>query len=334
MKSKVWLTIFAVIALLFIGASGFFAFSSFGKYSEAQENWSDKVGTINSLEKKPLYPNKDNVRKLSDLVSEYQKSVSSLFTSLDQFQKKLNTSMANIEFQDTVKTKVSEFRRIASEANFEIVQNDSFQLGFDAYSNSVPSPDIVPILNYELEAIDHLLKKIITAGGDSMYIFSRDLIPGEIGGPDRQESGVVHKYPVRLGINCSHRAFQNFMNSISNDKEYFYIVRVMEIQNEIQEGPLKTRATTRQALVFENKESGAPASMSDMSKWGFPNASEAEIMSAAAADGYAPSGRDARVLMGQEKLQIFMVIDIVRFLDPSGVDGIQSENANAKKGKR
>lgn len=319
MNSKTWLTVFVVIAVLLIGASGFFAFSSSQKFANARENWDDKVGTINSLERKEIYPNKENVDKLTSEVEDYKRSVDELFKSLDQFQKKLNTDLQNTEFQELVKQKVTSFRKFASDEGFEIDQDEGFELGFDAYSSSLPTPRIVPILDYELNAIDRLLRKIITAGGDSMFLFSRDLIPGEVGGPERQENSVVHKYPVRLGIECSHKAFQEFMNSVSNDKENFYIVRVIQVQNEMDEGPFKANNELDRIPTFVNRETSEPAGIDRMTDWGYPNASVADITLAAAEDGFIPSGRDARVLMGQEKLRIFMVIDIVRFVDPSEV---------------
>ncbi|MDF1816115.1 MAG: Amuc_1100 family pilus-like protein [Verrucomicrobiales bacterium] len=334
MNSKTWLTVFVVVAVLLIGASGFFAFSSANKYSVSKENWDDKVGTINSLERKDLYPNQDNVEKLKSEVEGYNKAVEELYDSLDQFQKDLNKELKNIEFQDIVKNKVNSFRKFAADSNFEIQQNESFELGFDAYSNSLPTPKIVPILDYELNAIDHLLRKMITAGSESMYLFSRDLIPGEVGGPEKQDDSVVHKYPVRIGIEASHKAFQSFMNSVSNDREYFYVVRVLQVQNEVEEGPLKSDGEQQRIPTFVNRETQSPAGIEQMTDWGYPNADVDDIIKAAEAAGYMASGRDARVLMGQERLRIFIVIDIVRFLDPSEVTmevPIKEESGSRRK---
>jgi len=321
MKSKAWLTIFSVVTVLLVGASGYFCFSSVGKFSEAQGSWGRKIDSIKLFERKVPYPSKKNVEELGAIVENYNKSVDGLFTNLNSFQKELDNKLKNIEFQDRVKTKVSEFRQFASSSQFVIDEADGFQLGFDAYANSLPVPEIVPILDYELKAIDHLLRKIISAGGESMSSFSRDLIPGEVGGPEKQEDSVVHKYPVRLKMRCSHKAFQNFMNSISNDKEYFFAVRVLNVENEAQEGPFKSGGEEGLAGPprFVKTETGEPAGLPELTKWGYPNASELDLAAAALADGYASAGSDARVLMGQEKLDVFMVVDVVRFLKPSEV---------------
>jgi hypothetical protein len=39
MNSKVWLTTFGVVAFLVLAGTGFYAFSSFSKYSEALDGW-------------------------------------------------------------------------------------------------------------------------------------------------------------------------------------------------------------------------------------------------------------------------------------------------------
>ncbi len=338
MKSKAWLTTFAVAAILLVGASGYFCFSAVRKFSDAQSSWGRKIDTIKLLERKIPYPSEKNVEELDAIVQKYEKSVDSLFTNLNAFQQELDQKLLNIEFQDRVKTKVNEFRQFASTNQFEIEEADAFQLGFDAYSNSLPVPEIVPILDYELKAIDHLLRKIVTAGGESMSSFSRDLIPGEVGGPEKQENGVVHKYPVRLKMRSSHKAFQNFMNSISNDKEYFFAVRVLNVENEAQEGPFKGgEGNVSGPPRFVKTETGEPAGIAELTKWGYPNASELDLAAAAKVDGYESAGTDARVLMGQEKLEVFMVVDVVRFLKPSEFvieQPAKSATSNSRKNPR
>lgn len=321
MKSNTWLIAFAVVSVLFLGGAGFYCFSSSQKYTESKDSWDRRIRTIKALERKDLYPNEANVEQVSTIVEEYDKSVDDLYGSLRQFQKPLDTDMPNTAFQDLVKNKVREFRDFASGAEFEIeiADGDSlFQMGFDAYASTLPSNDIVPILDYELKAIYYLLENLVNSGAESMSFFYRDLIPGEVGGPEKQEISVVHKYPVRLGFRTTHSAFQKFMNKISNDKEYFYIIRVLKVQNEQPEGPLKADLSGDSSVpIYENAE-GDQADSAKLFEWGYGTLSDAEVEANAKAAGYSASGKDARVLMGQEKLDVFMVVDIVRFIDPSG----------------
>ena len=212
MNSKVWLVIFGIFALVLIGAAGFFCFGASQKYNEALEDWNNTRDAISGLERKVPYPNKENQDALENVVKEYKDSVTQLFDSLNKFQKPLNTALPNTEFVQLVKTRVEEFRALAASGGMSMDTEEgdasTFQLGFDAYANTIPAPELVPILDYELEAIDHLLRELVAAGAEQLVSFERDPIPGEAGGPEAQESGVVHKYPIRLRFRSTHNSFQ------------------------------------------------------------------------------------------------------------------------------
>ncbi|MDF1754395.1 MAG: Amuc_1100 family pilus-like protein [Verrucomicrobiales bacterium] len=149
-----------------------------------------------------------------------------LLLSLSGYQKLLESSYQS-GYSEPVKMRINDFKRRAGEAGLEILVKD-FVFGLEAYSNSVPEPAVEPILYYEVKAIDRLLQHLIASGAGSMTQFSRDLIPGERGGPEGYESRYVDKYPVHLGFECSVAAFRNFASLVSNDKEFFYIGRELK----------------------------------------------------------------------------------------------------------
>lgn len=321
MDSKIWLVTFSIIALLLLGGTGFYAFSSYNQYSESMSSWDSKVGTIESLERRVPYPDEDNVEALKAEVEEYEKSVQGLFQSLNSFQRPLNTNLVNTEFVQLVKTRVQEFRTYAQDNGFEINPELDFQLGFDSYASALPPPDLVPILDYELEAIDRLLKKLIDAGAGNLISFERTAIPGETGAATEQDSGVVHKYPIRFRFEGSHDAFQNFVNTITNDKEFFYILRVLKVRNSEVEGPIKLTAEGGASDIprFEDPLTKQMASYEQLVEWGYDGtpATLDQVAQNAETAGFIQAKQDARVLMGQETLNVFMVVDITRFLDPA-----------------
>ena len=51
-------------------------------------------------------------------------------------------------------------------------------------------------------------------------------------------------------------------------------------------------------------------------EWGYPDTPAADIAPIAREEGFELNKLDARVLMGEERLNVFMVIDIVRFVSP------------------
>ena len=319
MNHKAWLTTFGIFAALFIGGSAFYAFSGYSKYSEAMGSWDVKVRTIESLERKVPYPSEGNAEAFAGKKDEFEKAVLELFESLKAFQRPLDAQLANTVFQGNVKQRVQSFREYAKTEGMELLDDpQAFQLGFDSYATDIPKPELVPYLDYELEAIDRLLRQLVDTDAEALLTFERDPIPGEDGGAERQESSVVHKYPIRLRIRAKHASFQNFINQMANDKEFFYILRVLKVKNESPEGPIKliSEDGSTDLPTYINLETKEVASYAKLVEWGYPDTPAADIAPIAREEGFELNKLDARVLMGEERLNVFMVIDIVRFLSP------------------
>jgi hypothetical protein len=319
MNHKVWLTTFGIFAALFIGGSAFYAFSGYSKYSEAMGSWDVKVRTIESLERKVPYPSEGNAEALAGKKDEFEKAVLELFESLEAFQRPLDAQLANTVFQGNVKQRVQSFREYAKTEGMELLDDpQAFQLGFDSYATDIPKPELVPYLDYELEAIDKLLRQLVDTDTEALLTFERDPIPGEEGGAERQESSVVHKYPIRLRIRAKHDSFQSFINQMANDKEFFYILRVLKVKNESPEGPIKliSEDGSTDLPTYINLETKEVASYAQLVEWGYPDTPAADIAPIAREEGFELNKLDARVLMGEERLNVFMVIDIVRFVSP------------------
>lgn len=333
MNSKVWLTVYGIVAAVVIGGSGFYAFSSHGKYTQAMSGWESTVAGIESLERRVPYPNKENAEEYGKKVDEYKASVKALSETLKTFQRPLNTTLINTDFLQLVKKRVEEFRA-ASAGKFEIATEGDFHLGFDSYANSVPAPELVPILDYELEAIDHLLRKLVESGATSMKRLERDEIPGEGANQQAQESSVVHKYPVRVQFTAPYAAVQKVVNDLANDRKFFYIVRVIKVRNQMQEGPVKLTPETGTGgfITYQNPVTKEVASPEKLTEWGRGTAPDAEVDAKAREAGFVRAEQDARVLMGLEQLEVFMVVDIARFLSPEEV-AAQAPKSQPKKGK-
>lgn len=331
---KTWLTLYALVTILLIGAATAFCFITFKKNSESKLSWDDHIRTIKTLSKKEPTPKPKAVADMKEMVQNYEKSINELYQGLNKFQKPLDTSMNSVGFKDAFSQKVEEFRAFAREKNFEIIDQEEFKIGFDVYENTVPPLEIVGVLNYELGAIDYLLRLLISSGVESLDYFKRDLIPGEANGPKEQAIRTVHKYPVRVGIRTTHKAFQNLMNSLSKDSEYFYVVRILKVSNETEEGPLKVAEGFSQPQSFVHSESREPATLEQLQDWG-EGIEELEVIeNNAKLAGYEKSGEDSRVLLGEEKLKVFMVIDITRFIDPSTIKQTETRKSSSSRRRK
>ena len=84
----------------------------------------------------------------------------------------------------------------------------------------------------------------------------------------------------------------------------------------MKEGPVKLNTEGQSFPVFINQETKAVADPTILAEWGYPQVQGAELEAVAKQNGYSTATEDARVLMGQEKLTVFMVVDITRFVNP------------------
>lgn len=289
MNSKVWLRTFGIVSVLLLAATGFYAASSFQRYRESLSKWEKKVESIADLEVQVPYPDEKNASALKKRVGSYRESVRALSETLKSFQRPLETGVETTG-QSRAKKYVEDFRLFAKANAFTIETENEFLLGFDAYADKMPDPDLVPLLCFQMDAIDHVLRKLVKSGAKSMTSFERDPIPGESGARESPSGAVMQKYPVRLRFHTDHDSLQGFINDLANDRDFFYIIRVLKVQNESQEGPLKQIPEDEPSSVGPEKSLEIPLQ----------------------------EARDARVLMGQERLNLFMVIDICRFT--SGVE--------------
>ncbi len=85
-------------------------------------------------------------------------------------------------------------------------------------------------------------------------------------------------------------------------------------------------------VTYQNPVTKETASPEKLDEWGRGTAPDAEVDAKARAAGFVRAEQDARVLMGLEQLEVFMVVDIARFLSPEELEAI-APAPQAKKGK-
>ncbi|MCB1092984.1 MAG: Amuc_1100 family pilus-like protein, partial [Verrucomicrobiae bacterium] len=230
------------------------------------------------------------------------------------------------EFTNQIlKGKVSDFLKLASEKKMELEKRDDFYMGFDAYRTTFPRPEVVSALNYQLEAVEHLLNSLAESGVDRLNFLTREQLPGEeqtadaVAATGIVKGEVVQKYPITLGFVADHRDFQEFVNRIANDKDYFFILRVLRVDNSSPGGPsFETEGGLGQSAWL--KPDGIEATQTEMEEMGMGTLPYDEFSKKAIEAGWQQKRQDARIIFGQEKLEVFTVIDLVRFLSPDEVD--------------
>ena len=294
-KEQSFWTTFAIVMLILIGGSGFYLFSSYSTYSGAKSDFTLKSAQLGKLKGADIFPSLENVKEIEEVVDGFEGEVDQLHAILKTYQKPLQP-MAGADFQILRRKTIEEFNRYRVQNKVFIP--DAFAMGMERYENGIPNPESTGIVRYQLEAIDHLLRLIADNEADEIFALEREVTAVEEKQPDPELTQRVVKYPLKVSFQTTHEGLRGFINSVSNNRDYFFIIRVMRIDNEAKIGP--------------EKESNLPNLLKDKDGNVIPN----NLLD----DEGRPIGtdfivEDARVIFGNEKLQVTAVIDLCRFPD-------------------
>lgn len=332
MKSNPFYIIWGIVSLLLVGGAGFFLFSSKSAYDETKGSFDDKETSIERLQKKTPFPDADSVEAMENLVADYQTGVDDLYSSLVSFQRPLRTDLRDEEFQKLIFDKLKAFNASAKEAEMAIKGRDNFYLGMDRYRETLPSPKNVPLLDYQLEAVDRLLQILVASGAVELLDLKRELLATEDNpnDPDPTIGQSVVRYELRVEFVAPFDAFQKFVNALTNDKEFFYLLRVVRIDNSSPNGAAGADGPVHLGgdLEFQNAAGESPSP--ELKTQAEEIESIEERVSFYQTRGYSVVGQDARILFGDEKVRVFAVIDVARFPTPKEQNDNGGDAADSK----
>lgn len=316
-KEKSFWIGFGLVMVLLLGGAGFFMIQSLGAYNSASNEFGMLAGKKGKLEKKAIFPSQENLEEFTKNLDQFEAKVNLLHDKLKQFQRPLDSNLQAKDFPQVLGDAVKSFRNYTRQDK-PVLLPDDFYFGMNKYEKGgLPPQAATGILKYQLDAIERLLKVMIATGSDEIYRFVRETTPLELpDGKDPELTSQVAKYTVTVGFLTTHDGFRNFLNNISNDKEFFYVVRVLRVDNEVKDGPERN---VEQQVIMRNPETG-----------------EVVNVGAEGADAKNLVAQDARVIFGKEKLRVTAVIDLCRFPEnavspPEPVKDTKDPKAKGKK---
>lgn len=300
-------------------------------YGESLEQFSSVSGKVAMLEKAQLYPSEDNLSSLADKVSGYEDAVSNLGGVLLKLQPPIK-DISDTDFVASLKTKIADFRKKAGDSSITLPKDFSF--GFDAYTKTLPpTPEAARELNDYVETVYAVTNTALDAGIVSLDSLVRSelaiekpnapteakkpepkkkpkaatKIKGKPVKPAKEIAQVVERRQLTMSFTTDQNAFQAFTNALASPSKmpYFTVVRVVRVENEKQEGPLRNAIATINNPVQTTPD---PKPTAD----GEAAAPQAEVITAP-----TPSTPDAQAVMGKELLKVYFEIDLIRFLAPA-----------------
>jgi hypothetical protein len=222
-------------------------------------------------------------------------------------------------------------------------------LGFADYTSSLPkSAAIAQELSEYVDATEAVVRVFIDSGVESVDTFERSLLASEKGetaappsvpvAPSKAgKAGVagkgrapvatkavaemVERRTLTFTLTCDQGPLQKVLNRLASPSEmpYFAAVRLLRVENEKNEGPLRAAVTLE---LNKSKSAAVDAAAAEVPQEqvviGTDGLPVAAAETAPKATGPAKPGiKDAVGVMGQEKLKVYMEIDLIKFINPA-----------------
>lgn len=349
-------TLAAIVGVMVVGGIGLAVvlFMTYSGYSASLEQYNTASNGLAALQGAKLFPSKEHVEERETAVAEYEAAVGRLGGVLLKLQEPVKPLTAT-EFQPRLKAAISETRQMADSVKAKLPKE--FAFGFDKYTTSLPKNDEVAaqLADY-LAAAGAVTNLMIQSGVESIDSFDRSSLviegdapapkptPAKVTkkpakGPKGKNAAATSKAPpvkevaqalerrtVTVTLTTDQGALQNLMNGLASPSKmvHFTVVRQLRIDNQKQEGPVRGSLGK---VELDNAGGTVP---------GFPKVDEtgATAATAPAPAATAPAGtapkdkskviepvkpgaKDSQPVFGEEKLLVYLEIDLVRFLEPA-----------------
>ncbi|OYW30132.1 MAG: hypothetical protein B7Z47_03960 [Chthoniobacter sp. 12-60-6] len=298
----------AILGVIIVGslALGYLLFGAWSTYSETKDGYLGLGNQVAGMKSARLAPTEENLKAKQAQVDEYAMLVNTLGRTVLLLQPKVEP-IKDIEFQDKLKTKISEVRK-AVQSRMQIPPE--FAFGFDEYNNSLPkSAAAATELSGYLDAMDELVKLFIKCGVRSVDLLERSKLPIETQGATAAQgasprmqgqmaASILEKRQISVNLTLEQGPLQRLVSSLATtEMPYFTSLRVLRIENQRLDGPLRSEIRVPVAEANPNAAAATEAAATDEIK------------------PPPPALPDAVPVFGEELLRVRMEIDLVKFLD-------------------
>ncbi|MBE2284851.1 MAG: hypothetical protein IAE77_15430 [Prosthecobacter sp.] len=307
----------AILGVIIAGslALGYLLFDAWSTYSEAKDSYLAMGTQVAGLKGARLAPTEANVKAKQAVVEEYAGVVNRLGTALLILQPPVQP-IKDIEFQAKLKNKIADARKAAGLVKMALPAE--FAFGFDEYTAGLPkSAEAAAELSSFLDATDELVKLFMQCGVQSVDLFERSTLPVEgLPTPTKQGNqsvrqpqqqpvapGILEKKQISVILTLDQGPLQLLVSRLANPSEmpFFMSLRLLRIENERQEGPLRSEVQV---------PADAAALTAD------PGAAQADAKPAGdEIKPPPPAPVDSVPVIGKERLKVRMEIDLVKFLE-------------------
>ncbi len=233
--------------------ASFFLLREKGVADYEQARFESVLAERNPLRRRQPFPSAANLRKIQAQVQSYRDSLG----AIEQELKARSLPVVPLqpgEFQARLRQAVNSMQESARSKNVRLP--DHFYLGFDEYATSLPNALAAPLLGQELEAIAMVAEIAVNAQVDALTNLTRTPLPEEnpAAGPipdkglgRRGASGtkaaeaapVISAHAFDFAFSASPMAAHQVLNCIAAAKEQLFIIRTLNVKNQVENGPAR-----------------------------------------------------------------------------------------------
>ncbi len=301
-------TFLGVALLAFLGIKGL------GRYEAAMEKFAAASEEVGAMEKLPLYPKTANKDGKTKALAEYARSLETLQTAFEPYRSKQVTNVSPQEFTTALLAANAEVSKAFEEAGTTVPE--LFFLGFEGYKTTLAPANTTGVLKFELSAITRLMLALAKAKPTALKNLHRPILPEEEGQTYTPPgAAVARSFPLEITFTGSENAARQFVTSLASSENQLVVIRSLRVTNEKKDPP-----KAGDAIFDKPADEKSAAGDGGALDGGFVlPGDEAPVADAPAAESKpAPKAADtSRILaqvLGSEKIQVFLRLDILEFL--------------------
>jgi hypothetical protein len=347
-KQNPFLSILLGSTLVLCGLLAFIATKGGSKYKEAKKDFDSDYREVAKFEKLDLYPTSDNSQAKKKALDDYSQSLDELSELYAKYQIDTSKKITIEQFAENFKKAKEEVVKVFSAAESKLPAD--FFMGFEVYNGKLAKTGSTALLDYELNAIKHVLLGMAAARPSELIHIYRETIPEE---NDVKyvpaENEVARSLSCEIVFKGSEASVRDFINKLGEKDSYYCVIRSIRINNErdtpprisdakfekppeaanaanpfgafFQEAPAPAPAPGPAPVVAPQPEGGAPV-VAPQPEGGAPEvvAPPAPVEAAPIAPVAPPAGKSVDTssilyqVLGDEELEVFIRFDILLFL--------------------
>lgn len=272
---------------------------------------SEEVG---AMEKLPLYPKTANKDGKTKALAEYARSLETLQTAFEPYRSKQVTNVSPQEFTTALLAANAEVSKAFEEAGTTVPE--LFFLGFEGYKTTLAPANTTGVLKFELSAITRLMLALAKAKPTALKNLHRPILPEEEGQTYTPPgAAVARSFPLEITFTGSENAARQFVTSLASSENQLVVIRSLRVTNEKKDPP-----KAGDAIFDKPADEKSAAGDGGALDGGFvlpgdeAPAADAPVAESKPAPNAADTSRILAQVLGSEKIQVFLRLDILEFL--------------------